>query len=64
MAVERIYVVVCDKCSKPHVTPLRVRTASDARYLARKDGWRAPHKAENMTVLCPVCRTFPYVKAA
>jgi hypothetical protein len=58
MAIERLYVAVCEGtgCGRVHLhSQGRVRLASDARMLARKDGWRAPHNSDNMAILCPTC---------
>ena len=57
--VGRMYAVVCASCGIDHRSRLTPRTASDARHLARKDGWRAPtSKAKRgRGDLCPDCRT-------
>ena len=58
--VGRMYAVVCASCGTDHRPRRRPRAASDARYLARKDGWRVTaSKAKRKTHpdLCPDCRT-------
>lgn len=55
----RRYRVVCTGCGTAHVPPLVPRTASDARLLARRDGWRAPtskSKRRTQTDQCPTCK--------
>ena len=58
-----VYRMRCDwpGCTQVHQPDLRARTASDARYLARADGWRAPNaaknrKADKIVDLCPAHR--------
>src|SRR5690606_11226267 len=55
----RRYRVVCAGCGTAHTPPLVPRTASDARLLARRDGWRAPtakKKRRTQTDQCPTCK--------
>ena len=51
--------ITCSRCGTTHACPLSARCASDARHLARRDGWRvhnAPRRREKSPDLCPDCR--------
>lgn len=55
----RLYRLRCDQCGATHTPALATRTASDARHLARADGWRASsskRKRPTHAQLCPMCR--------
>lgn len=58
-----VYRMRCDwpGCTQVHEPDLRARTASDARYLAQRDGWKAPNSARirarrDIVDLCPAHR--------
>lgn len=58
------YRMACDwpGCTTEHTHHLTARSASDARYLARADGWRAPNSPKSRRAtdrpvdLCPAHR--------
>ena len=50
------YRMRCDwpGCGAEHTSPVLVSSASDARVLARADGWRAPNASKRRTAGTPV----------